>query len=55
MIVGGGGLKTTRAPEEDMILDKHVRDLQLIDNQLGELGENINLNDALFNLTVEID
>lgn len=55
LIVGGGGLKTTRTPEEDMILDKHVRDLQLIDNQLGELGENINQNDALFNLTVEID
>ena len=55
LIVGGGGLKTTQTPEEDTILSTHIGTLQAIDRRLNDLGEGINLNDALFNLTVEID
>lgn len=55
LIVGGGGLKTTRTPEEDPILASHVKTLQSIDQKLAEFGEGIDLNDSLFNLTVEID
>ena len=54
-LVGGGGLKTTQTPEEDPILSSHINTLQSIDNRLKVLGEDVNLNDSLFNLTVEID
>ena len=55
LIVGGGGLKTTRTPEEDPVLSFHVKTLQSIDKRLEELENGINLNDTLFNLTIEID
>lgn len=55
LIVGGGGLKTSRTPEEDQVLSTHVQTLQSIDRKLGAIGGEIDLNDTLFNLTVEID
>lgn len=55
LIVGGGGLKTTQTPEEDPVLSSHIETLQSIDKRLNELGEKGNINDMLFNLTVEID
>ena len=53
--MGGGGLKTTQTPEEDPVLSSHIETLQSIDKRLNELGEKGNINDMLFNLTVEID
>lgn len=55
LIVGGGGLKTTRTSEEDPVLNAHIKTLQSIDKRLAMLEENVVLNDALFNITVEID
>ena len=55
LIVGGGGLKTTQTPEEDPVLSSHVETLLSIDKRLNEFGEGMNINDMLFNLTVEID
>lgn len=55
LIVGGGGLKTTRTPEEDPILSSHIKTLQSIDRSLADIEEDIDLNDELFNITVEID
>ena len=55
LIVGGGGLKTTRTTEEDKNLSSHIKTLQSIDRRLEELDRGINLNDSLYNITVEID
>ena len=55
LIVGGGGMKTTRTPEEDPALFSHIKTLQSIDKRLADLDERVVLNDALFNITVEID
>ena len=39
----------------DPVLSSHIETLQSIDKRLNELGEKGNINDMLFNLTVEID
>lgn len=55
LIVGGGGLKMTRTPQEDKVLSNHIKTLQSIDRVLSEVASKINLNDSLYNLTIEID
>lgn len=55
LIIGGGGLKTTRTTEEDPVLTAHVRTLQAIDCRLAELETRKALQSDLFNLTIMID
>ena len=42
MIIGGGGIKTTRTYNEDQTLSVHVKTLQMIDKELSDLEEKIN-------------
>lgn len=55
LIVGGGGLKTTRTPDEDPVLSNKIKTLQSIDKRLGEIEDDLNLTESIYNLTVEID
>lgn len=56
LIIGGGGLKTTQAYEQDEVLREHVERLQKIDGVLSGLSsEGLAIQDAIYNLTVEID
>lgn len=56
LIVGGGGLKASRAYQEDEQLLKHVTTLQAIDKTLfGLEREGLRIEEAVYNLTIEID
>lgn len=56
LIIGGGGLKTTQAYDQDEVLREHVERLQKIDGVLSGLSsEGLAIQDAIYNLTVEID
>ena len=55
LILGGGGLKTTDSYEQDDILNKKVEDLQLIDKEIATLEKRTIIEDAIYNITIEID
>lgn len=55
LILGGGGLKTTDSYEQDDILNKKVEDLQLIDKEIANLEKRTIIEDAIYNITIEID
>lgn len=55
LILGGGGKKTTRTYQEDIVLKGFVEILQTIDGKLMELERlGVNLEDELCNLSIEI-
>ncbi len=55
LILGGGGLKTTNSYEQDELLSKKVEDLQLVDKEIADLEKNTIIDNAIYNLTIEID
>ncbi len=56
LIVGGGGIKTTRTYNEDQILSEHVETLQVIDKELSYLeNEGKDLHKDIYNLKIHID
>ncbi|MBQ7773610.1 MAG: hypothetical protein IJ383_06050 [Bacteroidales bacterium] len=56
LIVGGGGLKTTRSYEEDEKLHSHISILQSIDRELMNMErEGKNLPQEIYNLILYID
>ena len=55
LILGGGGLKTTDSYEQDDILNKKVEDLQLIDKENTTKEKRTIIEDAIYNITIEID
>lgn len=55
LILGGGGLKTTDSYEQDEFLNKKVEDLQLVDKEIAYLEKRTNIEDAIYNITIEID
>ena len=56
LILGGGGIKTTRTYENDEILSEKVHTLQSIDKALQTLeSAGIDLYDNINNLTINID
>lgn len=56
LIIGGGGLKRTRAYEEDSYLLKHVELLRDIDSALAELeAGGIVLKDTINNIIIDVE
>lgn len=56
LIVGGGGIKTTRTYNEDEILSGHIKTLQMIDKELSYLeNQEKDLHQELYNLKIHID
>lgn len=55
LILGGGGLKTTDSYEQDDFLNKKVEDLQSIDIEIANLEKRTIIEDAIYNITIEID
>lgn len=55
LILGGGGLKTTDSYEQDELLNKRVGDLQLVDKEIAALEKHTIIEDAIYNITIEID
>ena len=56
LIVGGGGLKSTRTYEDDEALLKHVVLLRDIDSALSAIeADGVMIKNDLFNIIVEID
>lgn len=56
LIVGGGGIKTTRTYNEDEILSGHIKTLQMIDKELSYLeNQGKDLHQELYNLKIHID
>ena len=56
LIIGGGGIKTTRTYNEDQTLSEHVKTLQMIDKELSDLeNEGKDLHTEIYNLKIHID
>lgn len=56
LIVGGGGIKTTRTYNEDETLSGHIKTLQIIDKELSDLeNEGKDLHKEIYNLKIHID
>lgn len=56
LIVGGGGIKTTRTYEEDEKLYESVKTLQMIDKELANLeNDGKNLLKEIYNIKIYID
>ena len=56
LVVGGGGIKTTRTYNEDETLSMHVKTLQMIDEELSLMEQDgCNLHKEIYNLKLEID
>lgn len=56
LIVGGGGIKTTRTYNEDETLSGHIKTLQMIDKELSALeNEGKDLHKEIYNLKIHID
>ena len=56
LILGGGGLKSTRTYEEDSSLFQHVKTLQQIDKIFRQMGQTgIDIQESVYSLTIEID
>lgn len=56
LIVGGGGLKTTRTYEEDEELHRHISTLQCIDRKLVKMEKaGKNILEEIYNLILYID
>lgn len=56
LIIGGGGIKTTRTYNEDQTLSGHVKTLQMIDKELSDLeNEGKDLHTEIYNLKIHID
>ena len=56
LIVGNGGVKTTKTYEEDENLSKHVQTLQAIDAELSKLErDGKDLQKEIYNLTLQIN
>ena len=56
LIIGGGGIKTTRTYNEDQTLSVHIKTLQMIDKELSDLeNEGKDLHTEIYNLKIHID
>lgn len=56
LIVGGGGIKTTRTYEDDEILSAHILTLQKIDKELSKLeNKGMQISKLIYNLIIHID
>lgn len=56
LIVGGGGIKTTRTYEEDEKLSEYVKTLQMIDKELTNMeNDGKNLLTEIYNIKIYIE
>ena len=44
-----------RSYEQDEFLNKKVVDLQLVDKEIANLEKRTNIEDSIYNITIEID